>query len=229
MCVLSAGMPPPGFPPVPPPGTMPPQMPPSMGMPPNAGGQGGGGLPPGPPHFPPGSMHPGKKKRGAFDSSRRVNRLLILRCLPQVCPRWPWLLRLPWCLHLLHQDRLNQEHHPLLACLLRPWACHPERPMALPWVRNSLNPPPNKPTDEHKLIDPGSPPFRCASRSERTASTSDASPRLRRSAAASPSSPSLPERTAHASAAARGPAPRSHESPDAAVTLGRLNRVPSIF
>lgn len=58
-CVLSTGMPPPGFPPVPPPGTMPPTMPPSMGMPPNAGApQGGGGLPP--PPFPPGSMHPGQ-------------------------------------------------------------------------------------------------------------------------------------------------------------------------
>lgn len=59
-CVLSAGMPPPGFPPVPPPGTMPPAMPPSMAMPPGASQ--GGGLPPGPPPFPPGSMHPGAMK-----------------------------------------------------------------------------------------------------------------------------------------------------------------------
>ncbi|KAK1880622.1 Splicing factor 3B subunit 4 [Dissostichus eleginoides] len=52
------GMPPPGFPNVPPPGSMPPSIPHSMNMPPNAGGQQGGGLPPGPPPFP-GGMHPG--------------------------------------------------------------------------------------------------------------------------------------------------------------------------
>uniref|UniRef100_H3CUT3 Splicing factor 3B subunit 4 n=1 Tax=Tetraodon nigroviridis TaxID=99883 RepID=H3CUT3_TETNG len=53
------GMPPPVCPPVPPPGTMPPAMAHSLAMPPSAGVQGGGGLPPGPPPFPPGSMHPG--------------------------------------------------------------------------------------------------------------------------------------------------------------------------
>lgn len=49
------GMPgmPPAFPPVPPPGSMPPAMP-TMGIPPAAAGQAGGG----PPHFPPASMHP---------------------------------------------------------------------------------------------------------------------------------------------------------------------------
>lgn len=139
-CVLSAGMPPPGFPPVPPPGTMPPTMPPSLAMPPNAGApQGGGGLPP--PPFPPGSMHPGQMKKWrtwpTYWCCVNCQWLWIL-CVLQVCLKWPCLLLLLlWCLHLLlHQDRLNQGHRRLLVCLLHPWACHPEHPMDLPWVRN---------------------------------------------------------------------------------------------